>query len=80
MTVSELKQHTEDWLNKFQAKVRYDPSEALKQLENFGLLVTKQKGKSMLLNWCVVLQSKIIFNINVKTKITLVLTWAIENY
>ena len=44
MTGTELKQHIEDWMSKFQVTVRYDPSEAVKQLENLGLLVTKQKG------------------------------------
>jgi len=44
MTGTELKQHIEDWMSKFQVTVRYDPSEAVKQLENLGLLVSKQKG------------------------------------
>ena len=45
MTVSELKQHVEDWMStKFQVTLKYDPTEAIKQLENFGLVVTKQKG------------------------------------
>lgn len=45
MTVSELKQYVEEWMStKFQVTLKYDPSEAVKQLENFGLLVTKQKG------------------------------------
>ena len=45
MTVSELKQRVEDWMStKFQVTLNYDPTEAIKQLENFGLLVTKQKG------------------------------------
>lgn len=45
MTVSELKQHVEDWMNtKHPVTLKYDPSEAIKQLENLGLLVTKQKG------------------------------------
>ena len=44
MTVGELKQHVEDWMNKFQVTVKYDPLEALKQLDNLGLLVTKQRG------------------------------------
>lgn len=45
MTVSELKQHVEDWMStKFQVTLKYDPTEAIKQLENFGLLVTKQRG------------------------------------
>ncbi|XP_078365388.1 transmembrane protein 143-like isoform X2 [Oculina patagonica] len=46
MTVSELKQHVEDWMNsKFQVTLKYDPSEAIKQLENLGLLTMKQKGE-----------------------------------
>ena len=47
MTVSELKQSVEEWMsNKFQVTLNYDPTEAIKQLENFGLLVhvAKQKG------------------------------------
>ena len=45
MTVSELKHHVEDWMNnKFHVTLKYDPSEAIKQLENLGLLITKQKG------------------------------------
>jgi len=45
MTVSELKQHVEDWMStKFQVTLKYDPTEAVKQLENVGLLVTKQRG------------------------------------
>lgn len=45
MTVGELKQHVEDWMNlKFQVTLKYDPLEPLKQLENLGLLVTKQRG------------------------------------
>jgi len=45
MTVSDLKQHVEDWMStKFQVTLKYDPTEAIKQLENFGLLVTKQRG------------------------------------
>ena len=45
MKVSELKQRVEDWMStKFQVTLKYDPTEAIKQLENFGLLVTKQRG------------------------------------
>ena len=45
MTVSELKQHVEDWMNtKFHWTLNYDPAEAIKQLENLGLLIRKQKG------------------------------------
>ena len=47
VTVSELKQCVEEWMsNKFQVTLNYDPTEAIKQLENFGLLVhvAKQKG------------------------------------
>lgn len=46
MTASELKQHVEEWMSTFQVTVRYDPSEAVKQLENLGLLLTKQKGNA----------------------------------
>jgi len=46
MTVSELKHRVEDWMStKFQVTLKYDPTEAIKQLENFDLVVTKQKGK-----------------------------------
>ena len=49
MTVSELKQRIEDWMStKFQVTLRYEATEAIKQLENFGLLVTKQKGMQRL--------------------------------
>lgn len=44
MTASELKQHVENWMSKLQVTVKYDPSEALKQLETLGLLTSKQKG------------------------------------
>ena len=45
VTVSELKQCVEEWMSiKFQVTLNYDPTEALKQLENFGLLVAKQRG------------------------------------
>jgi len=45
MTVSELKHSVEDWMStKFQVTLKYDPTEAIKQLENFDLVVTKQKG------------------------------------
>lgn len=45
VTVSELKQCVEEWMsNTFQVTLNYDPTEALKQLENFGLLVAKQRG------------------------------------
>lgn len=41
----ELKQCVEEWMsNKFQVTLNYDPTEAIKQLEDFGLLVAKQKG------------------------------------
>ena len=33
--------------NKFHVTLKYDPSEAIKQLENLGLLITKQKGSCM---------------------------------
>ena len=45
MTAIELKQHIESWMkNKFQITLNYDPAEAIKQLENLGLLEIKQKG------------------------------------
>lgn len=51
MTVGELKQHIEDWMNlKFQVTLKYDPLEPLKQLENLGLLVTKQRGDQQILS------------------------------
>ena len=43
--MSDLKQCVEEWMSsKFQVTLNYDPTEAIKQLENFGLLVAKQKG------------------------------------
>ena len=44
MTADQLKQHIENWMGKLQVIVKYDASEALKQLENLGLLVTTQRG------------------------------------
>ena len=44
MMATELKQHIENWMSKLQVTVKYNPSEALKQLETLGLLITKQKG------------------------------------
>ena len=43
-TAEQLKQHIENWMSKLQVTVKYDPSEAVKQLENLGLLVTKLRG------------------------------------
>lgn len=44
LTAEQLKQHIENWMSKLQVTVKYDPSEAVKQLENLGLLVTKLRG------------------------------------
>jgi len=44
LTAGQLKQHIENWMSKLQVTVKYDPSEAVKQLENLGLLVTKLRG------------------------------------
>lgn len=44
LTAEQLKQHVENWMSKLQVTVKYDPSEAVKQLENLGLLMTKLTG------------------------------------
>ena len=50
MTTDQLKQHIENWMSKLHVTVKFDPSEALKQLENLGLLVTKQRGIAIATN------------------------------
>lgn len=44
LTAEQLKQLIENWMSKLQVTVKYEPSEAVKQLENLGLLVTKLRG------------------------------------
>lgn len=50
MTADQLRQHIENWMSKLHVTVKFDPSEALKQLENLGLLVTKQRGEQQWLS------------------------------
>ena len=45
LTAAELKEQIDSWMHKkFQVTVSFDPREPIKQLENFGILQTKQKG------------------------------------